>query len=295
MSASSHILKLFTRENIAYIMTLRVLNRVPQELWDKIVHNLPALSASHAAHVFNFPLRLQQKRHAQVWNAIFEKDTWLSLAVNAGLNPVLIGHNIHAYYANRNPTGHIPAYMVLIINDGEGDMRFKKDILFQSLRPHTFNPDTWEVVFDSGITLNVFQAMTSWDSVTMDPRKLFSYKRKRLRSSYLYYQGSHSIGTISPRHIVGTGVGGGATKPKDVSMICGVLTLRPDSQREVQYILESPDLRAGDVELIGDNGESCLEIRQVLGWTTTEVSASVARMIRPRSRNSSSTSSCSSH
>lgn len=130
---------------------------------------------------------LFQERHNRVWNAIFQNETWTSIASSHGLNPTAVGENLHSIYDIDHTTGSQWAYIVLVIGDKSGDIRSYSQTLFDSLRPHTFNETTEEVVFTkSRIVLNIHDALSNLAVSFTDPERLFSYQDNRLRSAYLY-------------------------------------------------------------------------------------------------------------
>lgn len=204
-----------------------VRKNVPQEIWDKIVSNASTISARYLASTLGFKLEPRVEMHSRVWSMIFKDQTWLSIATTEhGLNPVLIGPNIHAYYRHK-PAKVIPVYMALVANDMRGELRFEEKTLLNSLQPHIFDKKTGEVKFDSGITLNVTEALHSREHVFTDsPKILFSYKRKKLQSSYLCWHADNKLRTISSENVAG--VGGKASKLRDISSICGISLNLPE-------------------------------------------------------------------
>jgi hypothetical protein len=66
---------------------------------------------------------LFQERHNRVWNAIFQNETWTSIASSHGLNPTAVGQNLHSIYDIDHTTGSQWAYIVLVIGDKSGDIR----------------------------------------------------------------------------------------------------------------------------------------------------------------------------
>ena len=107
--------------------------------------DLPTLSARFAACMFNFSLVLQQQKHSNVQSAILENENWSLIAASQGLNPVLVGQNLHNLYDCEDTRNAKPAYIVLVTGDKSGDIRFNKQVLLDSFRPHIFNNKTKEV------------------------------------------------------------------------------------------------------------------------------------------------------
>jgi hypothetical protein len=193
-----------------------------QELWDIVTGYLPSLSAGFAARVFNFHLLPWQQKHSNVWSAIFQNENWTSLATSQGLNPVLVGQNLHNLYDCKDIRNAKPAYIVLVTGDNSGDIRYHQQILLDSLRPHIFNKKTNEVVFkNSNITLNIDDAIRCPELISLEPKRLFSYRYKRLRSACLYWQDDHyALYDIGEEDIIG--ISRRAHTLKSVSLVCGL-------------------------------------------------------------------------
>ncbi|KFY30696.1 hypothetical protein V493_01736 [Pseudogymnoascus sp. VKM F-4281 (FW-2241)] len=69
-----------------------------------------------------------------------------------------------------------------------------------SLRPHTYNKTTKEVLFtNSRVVLNIHDAVSSVSTDFVDWRRLFSCPEDSLRSAYLYQQDHHYA--LRPIHI----------------------------------------------------------------------------------------------
>ncbi|OJD09512.1 hypothetical protein ACJ73_10260 [Blastomyces percursus] len=202
------------------------------------------------------------KKHSKVWSMIFRDQRWLSIAMTEfGLNPVLVGSNIHTYYHHHDNTEIVPGYMALIVGDPSGDLSYEKQLLLNSLQPHTFNSHTGEAkLISSGITLNLTESLNSEEWVTMDsPQMLFSYKKKKLQSSYLCWHDDNRLRTISSKDVVG--MGGKASKLQDISDYCGI-SLRLPRNYSVQYLVKSRHQTPRVVPIGEDQDE------QILGWTT---------------------------
>ena len=196
--------------------------RVAQELWDIVIKDLPTLSARFAARVFNFDLAPRQQKHSSIWSAILKNESWTSLATSQGLNPALVGQNLHNLYDCEDIKNAKPAYIVLVTGDSSGDIRFHEQVLLDSLRPHIFNNQTKEVVFtDLNITLNIDDAIRCPEIISLKPKRLFSYRYKRLRSACLYWQDDHyALYDIGAEDIIG--IGRKAHTLKSVSLVCGL-------------------------------------------------------------------------
>lgn len=149
--------------------------KMAEELWVMIADALSPISARNVGHALNFNIRTKQEKHSRVWNVIFQNEDWINKATTEfGVNPILIGPNLHAYY-NNNSQKYKPAYMVHVTEDRSGDLHFQRELFFKSLNPHTFNKHTGEVEFKSGITLCVKSAVVDPEMTFLEMKNLFSY------------------------------------------------------------------------------------------------------------------------
>ncbi|KKZ59233.1 hypothetical protein EMCG_05416 [[Emmonsia] crescens] len=145
-------------------------------------------------------LKSSVEKHSRVWSLIFKDQKWLSVAmIEFGLNPVLIGSNLDAYYDQRDPTH---GYMALAFRDYTGDLRYMRALFFNSLHKHTFNKNTLEVKFQSGITLNVSDSLLSDMSIIVKPPgKIFSCRHRNLQTFYLCWHGDNHLRKIASEDI----------------------------------------------------------------------------------------------
>ncbi|KAH8812099.1 hypothetical protein F5884DRAFT_855407 [Xylogone sp. PMI_703] len=200
--------------------------QMSQELWDMVVDYLPSLNGRHAAQAFNFELTERHQRHSEIWSKIFKDETWTSIATRQGLNPVLVGDDLHGIFHNSDSASTHQSYLTLLTGDRTGNLRHDRIKLLASLRPHHWNEDN-EIVFDeSNITLNIIEPMYSSFIVTCQSEKLFTFQYNGLRSASLYWKDSHyALRAIGPQDIVG--IGAHAANLEDVSLISGVTLTHP--------------------------------------------------------------------
>lgn len=123
-----------------------------------------------------------------IWKEIFQdNDIWTSIATHHGLNPMLVGQDLHSVCEIDFMVGKEWAYIVLITGDAKGDICSYSKYLFDSLRPHTFDKATNEVVFtDLKIRLNIHDAISHTSTNFIDQERLFSQQGYSLESAYLY-------------------------------------------------------------------------------------------------------------
>lgn len=199
-----------------------------QELWDMVVKDLPSLTGRYAAQVFDFRLQDRHEKHSDVWNKIFkDNEKWSLVATRQGLNPVLVGDDLHSLYHNLEQ--HDPkqaAYIALLTGDKCGDIRYDKTELLASLRAHYWNEDNEIVLYESNIILSIDEALRNPLFITLTPEKLFTYRHNELCSASLYWKDNeYALRTIRSDDIVG--IGDRASTLQDVSLICGITLTHP--------------------------------------------------------------------
>jgi hypothetical protein len=245
----------------------RAFERMPQELWKMVIEHVPSLTGKHAAQVFGFELEERHQKHADLWDRLLrEEDTWTPIATRQGLNPFLIGDDLHTLFDDPKQ----PAYICLATGDKTGNIQHDKMKLLASLRDHHFN-ENGEVVFhDSKVILNIDGALYNRFLVTSTPKNLFSCQNNRLRSASLYWADSqYALRTIGPDDIVG--IGERASTLKDVSSICGITLTHPkemELRQRYQQCFQHPScpptypVLSLDYKYTGDN---------ILGWEWDEL------------------------
>lgn len=133
-----------------------------------------------------------QGRHNRVWDAIFRNDSWTSIVLCRGLNPILLGRDLHSIYNIDATIEDKDVYIVLMTGDKSGDIRSHGLIFMDSLRPHTYNESTKEVMFtNSRIVLNIHDAVSDASTNFVDWRRLLSFVEDSLFSAYLYQKDNH--------------------------------------------------------------------------------------------------------
>ncbi len=160
----------------------------------------------------------ESNKLGRVWAMIFKNSNWLEKAEQSGLKPALFGCNLTALY-NGERKGL--ANVALVISDWSGDARFFEQDLFQSMHKHTYNEKTYEVRFDSGIILNIYDAVKCREGIMVaSPRKLFEQGDNCIFSTLLYY-GERKLRDVEPRYIGGMD-GVGPKRLSKVKDICSV-------------------------------------------------------------------------
>jgi hypothetical protein len=130
-----------------------------------------------------------QGRHNRVWDAVFRNESWTSIVSCHGLNPMLVGQDLHSIYNMDDTIDNRCVYMVLMTGDASGKIRSHSLLFMDSLRPHTYNKSTKEVMFtNSRIVLNIHDAVSNISTKFVDWERLFSCLEDSLLSAYLYQQ-----------------------------------------------------------------------------------------------------------
>lgn len=208
-----------------------------QEIWDQITSYLPAFSAQNAADVFQFKRTDKQNAHNSLWKYIFNSEEWLQLAVEKyKVNPALLGPKLYKYYSKSKKVCY-STYMVLLVVDFSGDLRWEFAKFFQSLQKHKYDKSTYQITFDCGIVLGVRQVITGCEAIEMrDLRLLFD--SRRLRTAYCFWDDKDAELRIIKRPTI-VGVGGEITRLKDIAPIC-CLKLKLSGSPLLQQIFVEP-------------------------------------------------------
>lgn len=129
-----------------------------------------------------------------------------------------------------------------------------------SLRPHTYNKTTKEVLFtNSRVILNVQDAVSNVSTNFVDWRRLFSCLEESLRSAYLYQQDHHyALQPLCIEDSTGAGV-----KVSDVTIES--LTLR--LARKIPDELE----KLGSKSYFGTDGHRGSRMGDILKETTPQM------------------------
>jgi hypothetical protein len=179
-------------------MASNAVSGVPNELWAMIRSYVPLISKHVIAEVFRFA-PIPKDKHSRLWNSIFQNEDWLSVMIERGNNPVLIGHDLHYIYHTKDIKTKTKSktkskYLVLVLGyDGDGRkynkpyVTDKMGLLTDSLKPHTRLENGERFFPETGITLNIRNAMYDYHYTTISqPRRLVSRKLGGLYSAYIY-------------------------------------------------------------------------------------------------------------
>ena len=128
-----------------------MLLELTQELRENIVDYFPLKSAKYVSRLLLINLS-EKKRVQQIWDEIFKDRGWINSAIEMGLTPILVGHDLYDLCYRYKGL----YYLVLVDGDWSGDLRYKKPNILDYLNLYSFNKKTNEVIFkNSNIILNI--------------------------------------------------------------------------------------------------------------------------------------------
>ena len=250
---------------------------IATEIWDKITDHLPSLSIRYATRALRIESYAKQEKHGAVWDVIFQDSTWIAQAITNNVNPALIGHRLDELYRLKTAESFDHLFMTLVANHADDDKVCQADteLFFRCLRPHSFDKETNEVTFDSGIVLNVESPVLGRTTLTMQPVKLFQHNwRGNLRTFCVYARDSNSeLQKIDGEDIVGGWNLHKINRGETLIHHKCALNLKPPLQHKHQWIFERPmaDSKFDFSEAIFDDDDPSTTYsvkRKVLTWIT---------------------------
>jgi hypothetical protein len=188
----------------------------------------------------------------RIWDSIFKTDIWtrqvLAIQNTCGKGPIpcLVGKDLENVYDGKCKD----ANLALLVNDWTGDVKYTKDLLFESLRDHDYDQDRSTVRLKrSGIFLHIGDAITSQEWIPVDPSKLFH--RNLTHAIYYTEDILHQIG---PSQIGGVE---GSPIQKDVRDICSV-KLKFSDGSPVYRVFLSPNkaVKVVNIQVRDENGRN---------------------------------------
>lgn len=136
-----------------------------------------------------------------LWQCIFKDNSWLELAkTHDRCVPVLIGPNISTFRPRRS-SNHL--YFSLLASDHSDDLRYNWDEFFKSLQDGwVYDNNKYKVRLPSGITVNVYEALTGSEETALPLEELFSNQKDQLQTEYCFYEDT-SIKILRSPDIIG--------------------------------------------------------------------------------------------
>ena len=247
------------------------MEKLAQELVDRIFRSLPARSIVTAANVFKIKHDPHHDSYIQLWTSIFKDETWLRIALEYGVNPLLIGPDL-----SNNP------YMVLIASDPSGELQFwpqNKASFLACLQEHVIDEKAEEVKFKSGLTMNIVGVLHSTECYHIEPQKLFNPRSSRaskdLRVTYMFMEDeAKKIRTLPNEQIRGVRNKSDQKRNrsptlrlKDVSRICG-LDIHDLEENSYMHIFTMSETEHGDIyeAYFSENRDEGVLTHKLLGW-----------------------------
>jgi hypothetical protein len=237
-------------------MSVASLRRLPGELQDLIADYLAPLSRASFAryltqdrHENEFPawnktsLSTKNKNSARIWDFIFKNDSWISKVLKLGNAhpqggplPCLVGSDLRKVSCGKSKG----TYLVLLINDWEGDVQYIREAFFNSLQDYEVVEEGSVIrLKDSGILLHIADAIKSHEWVPMkDPRRVFRRSGRKLSTQAIYYTEDvvHEIDSSK----IGGIEGFSWRKKKAVRDICSI-KLKFRNGSPVYRVFENPE------------------------------------------------------
>jgi hypothetical protein len=222
--------------------------RMPQELWDNVVSNLSSISTKNVANAFDFEFTEEQGRHECVWRAIFKGkeeggEEWPQFVFDEyKTNLVLLGPDIPLIPEKVKKKELMESYMVLLAEDFTGE-RFYNDVedgfrkFRNSLQEHTYDEETREISFRSGIKLNIFHVITACEVVELQDLQVLLEKDDAQTAYCSWIDPQKQIRTVKGNDIVG--VGGSISMPSNINPICGISLSYPSQHGPGQQVFAS--------------------------------------------------------
>ena len=128
-----------------------------------------------------------RERHTILWDSIFCDYKWIEEIVrDFSATPFLIGTRLDALHLG-NKDDSKPLYAALISGDISGDVIYTKDVFNSCLKPHKLVEGTDEILFDSGIILNISDILNCPELIPVDIKQLL-YDGDKLGSTYSFWR-----------------------------------------------------------------------------------------------------------
>ncbi|KJZ68126.1 hypothetical protein HIM_12481 [Hirsutella minnesotensis 3608] len=206
---------------------------------------------------------------SDIWNKIFRNDsTWLDEMVELReLKPAMVPTLVGNLRCEKD------LYLVLLVHDWSGELRYAEGALIESLRRFKYISGTEIYMLDSRITVNIAECLGK--SLKMgqvnvkDPRKLFARINRQLYTCAIYF-GDNNIHDIGPDKIGGIRLrierGQGLRAVRD---ICSIKLKSADGKPMVRILVrEKATVRLENLTSYDENGRQWISHwkEMKLGW-----------------------------
>lgn len=126
-----------------------------------------------------------RERYTILWDSIFCDYRWIEEIVrDFSATLFLIGTRLDALYLG-NKDDSKPLYAALISGDISSDVTYTKDLFFSCLKPYKHVKGTYEILFDSGIILNISDILNCPELIPVNIKQLL-YNGDKLSSTYSF-------------------------------------------------------------------------------------------------------------
>jgi len=225
--------------------------RLPSERVDMIASNLAPIHRASLLralgwHRTNQYILRKNKNFAYIWDYIFKTDVWIRRFLEIqntyekGPTLALVGRDL-------NKGKFKTTKLTLLVNDWTGDVRYEKDLFFESLRDYEYDEE-------SSVIRLKRSAIGSLEWIPMgDPSKLFCLRGGKL-STYAIYYTEDILYNIGPSQIGGV-EGLSIKKKKAVRDICSIkLKFGDDSPVYRVFLNPTKAVKVVNVQVRDENG-----------------------------------------
>lgn len=221
------------------------LSQIPQEIFDLIAKSLGISDTKTAADA----LLKREGQENKLWTTIFKSDAWVKEAARLRASPALVGPKI-GMIGKANYKHNSRHHILLVTNDWGGDLRFSKNLFFESLRdgyrynereqkvilPETklTSPDNQKMITPE-IVLYLQDVICAGEPIVL-PKSVMKhlFEKKSIRTQYCFAN-ERKIRSLEDGNVYG--IGGKISKPCALIPICVMYLF--DSGRKWRVVLES--------------------------------------------------------
>ncbi|KAM0348443.1 hypothetical protein ACHAP4_010958 [Fusarium culmorum] len=179
----------------------------------------------------------QSAKHVELWSAIFKCDKWINkvMAIDYGMSanpePCLIGKRMKS----GKKSGKKRTYLILLINDWDGDVRYEKDLFFKSLQKFEHDERDKNLIHftDSSISLHIQDAVSSTLDLVIQDLSTYIFKNRGTLSTYACYYSDQKFIKLGPDDI--GGIEGQRSKKAIREVVCIKVRFREGTQIYRQF------------------------------------------------------------
>lgn len=184
--------------------------------------------------------RSDEQKHAKTWGVIFKDLAWLNKLTSTGKNPAILGNTVEVFY---NDGEMLELSTWVLLTGSSSGKSFKKDLFLRCLQPYTRYDKPYEIHFDSGLILNVFDVMRNTDKgikikpITIRPTEGTTHiSNLFLFSDYVYWAKNPQVHTVSDERFQHMNLYYGRTTACVVRIKCFYLVTIEDNGKLEKYL-----------------------------------------------------------